>query len=567
MAIAPGIYNTGTATVASGGLTVSFQGVANLQAAIRPGDRFGGHVGFGIRIAAVGTDSVTLAHPWPAAAQTAAPYEIVFTPYDLSYREEFYEIIKRYGRGALPAMAELVGEDGAIPVFTGPQTMSLLTQQDITNGARYNVQVANLIERGNYNNEPVGFAVLVGDVGDGRAAIYSRVGPAGNWSAPAYITGPAITLDITEVDEVPYGTPPDATLTPKAGGYDLAFEIPRGMIIEPGTTTTLAPGQPAEVNFVPITGGYRLDISLPKGDTGEITGLTPFWQTRVSTDTSVTEAQTGLGATATGRALFTAENSPAARSALDVYSKAESGALTEFRNKIINPLFAINQRSVSGTVTLTAGKYGHDRFKAGASGCTYTFATSNGVTTITITAGSLIQTIEASAFAGATGTYVLSWAGTAQGRINTAAYGASGRSAMVTGSANVNVEWSTGTLSRPQFELGFVTPFASRHIGQELALCQRYYRTSSAILGAWYNANTATLGVTFDVPMRAHPTVTLLAGATLTEFGTAVRNISSVAGTPTASGGQVDVKTATNVAVIGAIGVASPGSLSFDAEL
>src|SRR5690606_4188214 len=133
MAIAPGIYNTGTATVASGGLTVSFQGVPNLQAAIRPGDRFGGHVGFGIRIAAVGTDSVTLAHPWPGAAQTAAPYEIVFTPYDLSYREEFYEIIKRYGRGALPAMAELVGEDGAIPVFTGPQTMSLLTQQDITN--------------------------------------------------------------------------------------------------------------------------------------------------------------------------------------------------------------------------------------------------------------------------------------------------------------------------------------------------------------------------------------------------------------------------------------------------
>ena len=313
MAIAPGIYNTGTATVASGGLTVSFQGVANLQAAIRPGDRFGGHVGFGIRIAAVGTDSVTLAHPWPGAAQTAAPYEIVFTPYDLSYREEFYEIIKRYGRGALPAMAELVGEDGAIPVFTGPQTMSLLTQQDITNGARYNVQVANLTERGNYNNEPVGFAVLVGDVGDGRAAIYSRVGPAGNWSAPAYITGPAITLDITEVDEVPYGTPPDATLTPKAGGYDLAFEIPRGMIIEPGTTTTLAPGQPAAVTFVPIAGGYRLDIALPKGDTGDIDGVTPYWVTRLSTDTDAAAARAGLGATSTGGALFTAADAPAAR--------------------------------------------------------------------------------------------------------------------------------------------------------------------------------------------------------------------------------------------------------------
>lgn len=327
MAIAPGIYNTGTATVSSGGLIVSFQGVPNLQAVIRPGDRFGGHVGFGIRIAAVGEDAVTLAHQWPGAAQTAAPYEIVFTPYDLSYREEFYEIIKRYGRGALPAMAELVGSDGAVPVFTGPQTMGLLTPQDLTQGARYDVQVAVLVDRAAYDNREEGFAVLVGNVGDGRAAIYSRVGPAGNWSAPAYITGPAITLDITEVDEVPYGAPPDATLTPKSGGYDLAFEIPRGMIIEPGTTTTLAPGQPAQVNFVPITGGYRLDISLPKGDTGEITGLTPFWQTRVSTDANATEAQTGLGATATGRALFTAANQSAARTAI--------GATTTGSNLII----------------------------------------------------------------------------------------------------------------------------------------------------------------------------------------------------------------------------------------
>lgn len=567
MAIAPGIYNTGTATVASGGLTVSFQGVANLQAAIRPGDRFGGHVGFGIRIAAVGTDTVTLAHPWPGAAQTAAPYEIVFTPYDLSYREELYEIIKRYGRGALPAMAELVGEDGAIPVFTGPQTMSLLTQQDITNGARYNVQVANLTERGNYNNEPVGFAVLVGDVGDGRAAIYSRVGPAGNWSAPAYITGPAITLDIREVDEVPYGTPPDATLTPKAGGYDLAFEIPRGMIIEPGTTTTLAPGQPAQVNFVPITGGYRLDIALPKGDTGEITGLTTFWQTRVSTDTSVTEAQTGLGATATGRALFTAENSPAARSTLDVYSKAESGALTEFRNKIINPLFAINQRGVTGTVTLTAGKYGHDRFKAGASGCTYTFATSNGVTTITITAGSLIQTIEAAAFAGASGAYVLSWTGTAQGRINAAAYGASGRSAMVTGSANVNVEWNTGTLSRPQFELEYTSRFTPRHPQTELALCQRYYQICGMMPGSYYNTTVATVGAILQVYMRAAPTVIVLPGGKVLEPGVANRDIVSISGSLSSGlGGQLDVTTI-------AIGNAKPqcfvlsGSVAFDAEL
>lgn len=316
MDIAPGNYNTGTATVDAGGLAVSFQGVPNMQAAIRPGDRFGGHVGLPIRIASVGTDTVTLAHPWPGAAQTAAPYEIAFTPYDLGYREEFYEIIKRYGRGALPAMAELVGVDKAVPMFTGPQTMTLLTQQDLTQGARYDVQVAALIDRAAYDNSTEGFAVLVGNTGDGRAAIYSRVGAAGNWSAPAYITGPAITLDITEVDEVPYGTPPDVTLTPVAGGYTMAFDIPAGMTIEPGTTTTLGPGQPASVAFVPITGGYRLDISLPKGDTGDIDGVTPFWVTRLSTDTDAELARAGLGATATGDALITAADADAARAAI-----------------------------------------------------------------------------------------------------------------------------------------------------------------------------------------------------------------------------------------------------------
>lgn len=64
------------------------------------------------------------------------------------------------------------------------------------------------------------------------------------------------------------------------------------------------------------------------------------------------------------------------------------------RNKIINGNFNINQRKVSGTVTLSAGVYGHDRWKAGASGCTYTFSASGGVTTIDITAGSLVQIVE-----------------------------------------------------------------------------------------------------------------------------------------------------------------------------
>lgn len=144
------------------------------------------------------------------------------------------------------------------------------------------------------------------------------------------------------------------------------------------------------------------------------------------------------------------------------------------KNVIINGNFGINQRGVSGTVALAAGAYGHDRFKAGASGCTYTFATAANVTTLTITAGSLVQVIEGLNLQ--SGTYTMSWDGTAQGKINGGSYGASGITGSATGGANMSVEFSTGTLSLVQVEKGSTaTPFEFRQYGTELQLCQRYY--------------------------------------------------------------------------------------------
>lgn len=125
MDLVDGIFNTGTATVAANGTTVTFQNAPNLQTAVRKGDRFGGHRGLGVRILAVGTNTVTLAAPWPGPAQTAAAYEIVFSPYDLNYRKEFYDIIERYGRGALPAMAELALVADTLPYGNGTGSMAL----------------------------------------------------------------------------------------------------------------------------------------------------------------------------------------------------------------------------------------------------------------------------------------------------------------------------------------------------------------------------------------------------------------------------------------------------------
>jgi hypothetical protein len=183
-----------------------------------------------------------------------------------------------------------------------------------------------------------------------------------------------------------------------------------------------------------------------------------------------------------------------------------------YKNRIINGNFAVNQRVVAGTVTLAAGAYGHDRWKAGAAGCTYTFASSGLDTTITISAGSLQQVIESVNVEG--GTYVMSWTGTAQGKIAAGAYSATGVTGSGTAGSNLTVEFNIGTLTKVQLEVGSsVSSFERRPYGLELVLCQRYYEAGSGELQA-YNliGNGTSVRVPFRVQKRAAPTLVYVTG-------------------------------------------------------
>jgi hypothetical protein len=185
-------------------------------------------------------------------------------------------------------------------------------------------------------------------------------------------------------------------------------------------------------------------------------------------------------------------------------ASANGSCLAGLRNRLINGGFSVNQRGVSGTVTLAAGAYGHDRWKGGASGATYTFATVNNVTTLTISAGSLIQVIEGINLE--TGTYCLSWSGTATAKIGAGSLSASGVTGSITGGTNTNIEISTGTVSKVQLELSPIpTTFEStRPYGMELALCQRYFQitASNYIVDTVANAQSKF----YIVAMRATPT-------------------------------------------------------------
>lgn len=177
-------------------------------------------------------------------------------------------------------------------------------------------------------------------------------------------------------------------------------------------------------------------------------------------------------------------------------------------NLLIND-FRINQRAVTGTVTLAAGVYGHDRWKGGASGCTYTFATSANVTTVTISAGSLIQVVEGISLK--SGTVCLSWEGTTQGKIGAGSYGNSGITGTAVGGTNLNIEFGTGTLASVQLNYGSTAlPFVPRSYGEELRLCQRYCvgfeNTAKIARAVEYTANTISFYIPISTWLRASPT-------------------------------------------------------------
>jgi len=188
-------------------------------------------------------------------------------------------------------------------------------------------------------------------------------------------------------------------------------------------------------------------------------------------------------------------------------SPASSGT----RNALINANPIINQRAyVSGTATTTANQYTLDRWRVVTSGQSVTWSDSGNVRTINAPAGGIEQVIEGSSLI--TGTYALSWAGTAAATVAGVAV-TKGGSVTLTGGVDTTVRFSGGTFSLPQLEPGAnATQFERRSCAAELAMCQRYFYAPGANIFYQSNAPSAGLSITasFSLPvtMRATPTFT-----------------------------------------------------------
>lgn len=220
--------------------------------------------------------------------------------------------------------------------------------------------------------------------------------------------------------------------------------------------------------------------------------------------TKINGALQKSGGTMTG-AITLAAN---AANALEPVSLQQLQTFAIGKNRVINGAFTLNQRAFAGG-TRTAGVYGHDMWKAGLGGATYTVTGE----TADITAGTLMQVIEGVNVPEG-GTYTLSWSGTAQARVDSGSYAAS--PITVTGKtagSNTTIEFGTGTVTKVQYESGAtVTNFERRLYQQELAAAQRYYLAMTGrvinVAGVAGSAGQYSYAhVHLPVEMRAAPTV------------------------------------------------------------
>lgn len=548
-------YGDGTATVAVGSRTVTgtdtgwLTEVAGLTP-IKVGDKFGIHVGRPIVIEQIISDTeLLLADDWPGPAQTDAPYKVELTSPTIAAVEAMRRLLASLSNGNLDSLAEITVGTDDIPIGIGPGVFGTINKAALVQGVQYDAWVANLAGRAVYNGAAAGFSVLVIDIGDGRSALYFKnSATSGDWSAPSYVTGPVGPAGVNQRGNYSAGTAYAIRDIVQFGGSTWIAKVATTGNAPPTLPTTentqwllfARSGTPGVVDRGAYSGATAYeanDIVLNNGSTWialqPTTGNAPpvlpaesnaYWRllARKGTDGSGTGDVVGpSSATDSSVAGFDSTTGKLLKvlSALQVRAAARVQS-SSLRNKLRNPLFSINQRGVSGTVTLAAGAFGHDRMRAGASGCTYTFSSSNGVTTLNITAGSLQQPIQASDFAGESGTYFLSWAGTSQGRINGGSYGASGAvSATCDGSANVVVEFGTGTLSLVQFERDYATDFLGAR-QNELPLCQEFFFRSTQGVNLVPNDFTGTVSdvrtksafYPFPVIMRASPVVSVGSG-------------------------------------------------------
>lgn len=325
-------YVTGTITLTNGSPNFTGDGTGWLAAGFREGDTILGvedNEGVVYVIESItDNDAGTLTQDWQGATGTYT-YRMRYLSDGQRVTAQARQLIELLGNGNLQAVAGLPGTPQTLMMFTGPGAMIEVPRTDLISGASYDVQVDTLSDRDAYDSADAGFAVLVADVGDGRAAIYSKVSNAsGDWSDPAYVTGPVGPSPVVTVGSTTTGDPgtdADVSATPTVDGVELEFTIPAGE------------GFSSEGDYSGATAYVKGDVVLDQGSswvakqatTGNAPPTLPttsntYWQliARAGTDGAGT-----VSSVTAGRGIAVNSSNPASPAvSLSVYGQTAKGA-------------------------------------------------------------------------------------------------------------------------------------------------------------------------------------------------------------------------------------------------
>ena len=405
----------------------------------------------------------------------------------------------------------------------------------------------------------------------------------GTWAAPGGSTVTPSALTATSETNITLsagGTPATALLQAASitAGWAGTLAAARGGF---GADVSAQSGVPLFATGVPTFTATTGTGNIARAIAPDFTGGDALVKTQVITDSTTKAASTAFVATAMATILTSyAVRYDSAQSLTPAQrSQARANIDVTKKNYIINGAFTIQQDTtyVSGAV-LASGAYGHDQWKAGASGGDYSFTQLKSSTTITIAAGkSLIQPIEDVRVVGG-GNYVLAWTGTAQARagVNTltpaGAYAAS--PLLITGQTDgtvMSVEFNTGTLGNVGLYEGTVAPpFQVPDYASELAACQRYYEAMGAqFSGVAFTTTACALVSTFKAQKRIAPTAVIKNGTSAIAIpGTGAFNITAITTNNSDVYGSYLVFTSSGLTT-GAfvLGMLNPGAVHVNARL